>query len=271
MNEQLKNKFPEWCSDMEQGQNTLMLSDDLDSLLGCAIEKFVKGNEINYFYNFNRIFVENREDKRKIIGVDLAIHKGKSWCNHVVRIHPNDYVNPQTANINALLKISSHNYFDKYAMSTVLIMWSYYGLPLPTTKVGKMLLLCIDSSFLGHYDDRFKSVHNQYLKLLGFEELIDLLNETNKSDYSHLQREYKTKEKIILNSEGYLETDLPLAELQEVFCLPINLPKKQFDLLAEFKSASGETWQVSSKDKLENVFSFALTGKKKFKYTYFGC
>lgn len=268
MKKKLKDKFPLWCSDMEQGQNTLMLTDDLDSLLGCAIEKHVKGNDINYFYNFNKIYVADQEDERKAIGIDSALHSGKSWCNHVVRINENDYVNPQTANINALLKVHSGNYTKKYAMSTVLTMWSYYNLPLPETKEGKMLLLCVDSSFLGHYNETFKPIHNAYLELMGFEELIDLLNETHKFEYEMLQEKYKTKAKIKLNSEGYLQTDLPLAELQGVFNLPLKLPEQQFTLRNQFKEGKGEVWRTPSKDQLENVISFALTGKKFFKYTY---
>lgn len=266
----LKDKFPQWCSDMERNQNTLMLTDDFDSLLGCAIEKHVKGNEINYFYNFNKIFVADREDKRKAIGIDLAIHKGKSWCNHVVRINENDYVNPETANINALLKVHSGNYTKKYAMSTALTMWSFYGLPLPKTKEGKMLLLCVDSSFLGHYNDSFKSIHNQYLQLLGFDELVDLLNQTTKSEYFNLQRKFNTKAKIQLNREGYLQTDLPLAELQGFFDFPIELPTQQFTLRNTFKEAKGYTQTTRSKDELNNLVSFALTGKREFKYTFLG-
>lgn len=268
MKQILKERFPEWCFNYEQGQNALILTDDLDSLLGCAIEKYVKGNDINYFYNFNKLYVADKSDERKVIGIDLALHKGKSWCNHVVRINEDDYVNPQTANINALLKVHSGNYFKKYAMSTVLTMWSYYGLPLPKTKEGKMLLLCVDSSYLGHYDDRFKDVHNAYLRLLGFDELIDLLNETYKFEYELLQGKYKTKAKIKLNNNGYLQTNLPLAELQGFFDFPIELPTQQFTLRNQFKEAQGDTFRTQSKEQLGNLVSFALTGKRKFKYTY---
>ncbi|MGV3266201.1 hypothetical protein ACEE99_20220 [Cytobacillus pseudoceanisediminis] len=269
MKKVLKERFPEWCSDFTQGQNSLILTDDFDSLLGCAIEKYVKGNDINYFYNFNKLYVADRSDDKKALGIDLALHKGKSWCNHVVRINENDYVNPQTANINALLKVHSGNYTKKYAMSTVLTMWSYYGLPLPKTKEGKMLLLCVDSSYLGHYREAFKDVHNEYIRLLGFEELIDLLNETTEFDYELLQGKYRTKAKIQLNKDGYLQTNLPLADLQGFFDFPIELPSQQFTLRNQFKEGKGNTFQTHSKDKLgENVVSFALTGKKYFKYTY---
>lgn len=269
MQQILKEKFPAWCFNYEQGQNSLILTDDLDSLLGCAIEKFVKGNEINYFYNFNKLYVNDRLENKKAIGIDLALHKGKSWCNHVVRINKDDYVNPQTANINALLKVHSGNYFKKYAMSTVLTMWSFYDLPMPKSKEGKMLLLSIDSGYLGHYDDRFKDIHAEYLKLLGFDELIDLLNNTYKFEYEFLQGQYKTKEKIKLNKDGHLETNLPLAEMQGFFYFPIELPTQQFTLRNQFKESKGETFRTNSKEKLgQNLVSFALTGKKKFKYTY---
>lgn len=269
MQQELKNKFPEWCFDFTQGQNILVLTDDLDSLLGCSIENYVKGNDINYFYNFNKLFVADKSDKRKAIGIDLALHKGKSWCNHVVRINKDDYVNPQTANINALLKVHSDNYFKKYAMSTSIMMWSFYDLPLPKTKEGKMLLLCIDSSFLGHYDNRFKDIHTAYLELLGFNKLIDLLNNTSKFEFEMLQSKYKTKAKIKLNNQGYLETKLPLAELQGFFDIPLELPRQKFELMIQFNDTTGSTYQIKSKDQInKQIISFALTGRNKFKFTY---
>lgn len=269
MKNELKERFPEWCFNNEQGQNSLILTDDLDSLLGCAIEKYVKGNDINYFYNFNKLYVADRTDKRKAIGIDLALHKGKSWCNHVVMINEDDYFNPQTANINVINKINSKNYTKKYAMSTVLTMWSFYNLPLPETKEGKMLLLCIDSGYLGHYNDSFKDVHTAYLKLLGFEELIDLLNETHKFEYEMLQGKYNTKAKIKLNNEGYLQTKLPLAELQGLFGIPLELPTQQFTKMFQFQDDEGSTYNIKSKEQInKRIISFALTGSKKFKYTY---
>lgn len=269
MEQKLKERFPSWCFNYEQGQNALILTDDLDSLLGASIEKHVKGNDINYFYNFNKLYVADSMDNKKAIGIDLALHKGKSWCNHVVRISEDDYVNPQTANINAILNIHRENYTKKYAMSTALLMWSFYDLPLPKTKEGKMILLAIDSGYLGHYDDRYKKVHTEYLQLLGFPELIDLLNETTKFEFEMLQGKYKTKAKIKLNNEGYLQTTLPLAELQGFFDFSLELPTQQFILRNQFQDGKGETYTIKSKEQIDkNIISFALTGSKKFKYTY---
>lgn len=269
MKERLKERFPKWCFDYKKDQYATMLTDDFDSLLGCAIEQYIKGNKINYFYDFNKIYVADSDNNKKAIGIDLAIHQGKSYCNHVVRIHENDYVNPDTANINALLNVHKDNYFKKYAMSTALMMWSLYDIPLPETKEGKMILLSVDSGYLGHYRDSFRNIHSAYLYQLGFEELIDLLDETKEENYKALQKQYNLKAKIKLNNEGYLQTDLALAELQGFFDFPIKLPAQQFNLRYQFNVAEGYTNSIKSKDQIDKkIISFALTGRKKFKYTY---
>ncbi len=103
--------------------------------------------------------------------------------------------------------------------------------------------------------------------MLGFDELIDLLNETTKADYLHLQQKYNLKSKIKLNNEGYLETDIALAELQGFFDFPIELPNKQFTLLAQFKTQDDYTYRIHSKDQIPNLISFALTATRKMKYT----
>ncbi|MFD2703926.1 hypothetical protein [Salibacterium lacus] len=267
MKERLKERFPAWCEDFTKEQHTTCLTDDLDSLLGCSIEKMVKGNPINHFYSFDQLYTADKSDKRKAIGVDLALNEGKSWCNHVVRIHEDDYVNPDTANINAVLNVHKGNYFQKYAMSTALMMWSYYQLPLPESEEGKKLLLSIDSSFLGHYDNRFKGVHNAYLRELGFEELINCLDRTSKKEFFDIQQKYNTKAKIKIDGNGYLYTKLPLAELQGIFNVPLELPQQQFQKTHEFESKEGSTYTTNSKNNLPHLVSFALTGTKKFKYT----
>lgn len=269
MNQKIKSKFPKWCHNSKKGEYATVLTNDLDSLLGCMIEKQVNNNEINYYYNFNRLFVANSDDSRGLLGIDLALHKGRSFCNHVVKINADDYVNPDTANINVIKNIHQGNYTDKYAMSTALLMWSFYDLPLPKTKEGKMLLLAIDSGFLGHYSGRFNEVHTHYLELLGFTELNDLLNNTTKNDYIKLQKQYNTKSEITLNKEGYLQTKLPLDELEGLFGVSLELPEQQFKVQNKFKEKKGYTYNVNTKDKLEgNIISFALTRQNQYKYTY---
>jgi len=144
-------------------------------------------------------------------------------------------------------------------------MWAYYNLPLPKTKEGKMLLLAIDSGFLGHYNNNFKDTHNAYLRLMGFGELIDLLEETPKGKFFDIQDKYNTKAKIYLNDDGYLHTTLPLAELEGLFGVPLELPSSKFTLQYEFESHFASS--NIQKESISNLVSLAVTGKNKVKYT----
>lgn len=266
MEQKLKEQFPKWCSSNKEFST--VLTNDIDSLLGCMIEQMVTGNDINYFYDFNSLFVMDKYIQKPLLGIDLA-NNGCCWDNHVTLIDENDKINPNSANLNTINRINKDNYFTKYAGSTALLMWSYYGLSLPETDEGKIALLSIDSAFLGHYDSRFKYIHNNYFEQLGFTELIDLLNRTSKNDYFNIQQEYKIKAPIKLNENGILVTQLPLAELQGIFDVPIELPKQLFTKSHRWQSKNGQFKNINSKRDLEGkVISFALTGKNKFSYTY---
>ncbi|GAA0432640.1 hypothetical protein GCM10008983_06550 [Lentibacillus halophilus] len=266
MKKELRDKMPEWCFAPERNYSTV-LTNDIDSLVGCAIEHEVNGNQINYFYDFDNIYKQDKNVRKPSLGIDLALTYGKCWDNHVTRIQHDSHVNPQSANVNSILNISGNNYFDKYAGSTALLMWSFYGLPLPPTKLGKMLLLSIDSAFLGHYDDKFKDVHNKYLRLLGFEELITILNETDKQDYYDLIRKYKLNSDIKINEDGYLQTELPFEVLSEGLNLQLDLPSRPFHLQNEYESKYGTVTGNESGKLKPNVVSFALTNRKFYKYT----
>lgn len=265
MNKRLKEQFPEWC--FENKPLSVTLTNDIDSLLGCTIEKIVKGNEINYFYDFDKVYVMDKNVCKPTLGIDLAFTTGRCWDNHVTRMRKDSKVNPNSANINSILNISGDNYFSKYAGSTAMLMWSFYGLPLPETKLGKMLLLSVDSAFLGHYDSRYKKVHNNYLRMLGFEELIDLLNETNKQGYYDLIREYKLHESIEIDEQGYLQTNLPLSVLSEALETELELPSQPLTLLNSFKSVGRAVKGDEIGELNSNIVSFALTNRKFYKFT----
>ncbi|MEB2264154.1 hypothetical protein LAV77_05010 [Priestia megaterium] len=268
MKNKLKTLFPDWCADYEKSKYSTILTDDLDSLMTCAIERHVKSNDINYFYNFNELYVSDRSDKRKPIGCDLALVKGRSWCNHVVRIKKDDTVNPQTANINALLKVSRENYTKKYAGSAALTAWSYYDLPLPKTREGQLLLMSIDSAYLGHYSPYFKSTHNAYLDMMGFPQLIDLLNNTTVKEFKDIKQKYNTYSKIKLDPHGNLTTQLNLQEIQKLFDFEIALPERQFQLRNKFEYVKDENiTNTDSKDGIPNLISFALVYKNTASYT----
>lgn len=270
MNEDLKSKFPSWC--FEDTPLAVTLTDDIDSMVGCAIEKMVKGNEINYFYTFDSVYKMDHNVQLPTLGIDLAF-TGNTRCfdNHVTRLHKDSKVNPNSANINSILNISGNNYYQKYCGSTALVMWSFYGLELPESKLGKMLLLSIDSSFKGHYDNRYREVHNKYLRLMGFDELIDLLNETEIQEYWDLIREYKLSSKhggkIIINDDGYLQTQLPLEILSKELRIKLELPKQQFTLHKQYKNNGRQVNGDEIGELHRSIISFALTGKRYYKFT----
>lgn len=265
MKQELKNKFPKWCFDNQS--HATVLTDDLDSLVGCAIENEVNNNHINYFYNFDNVYKLNQDNHLSSLGIDLALTYGKCWDNHVTRIHKNSVVNPKSANMNSVLNVSGSNYYEKYSMSTAVLMWSFYGLPLPESRLGKMLLLCIDSGFAGHYNNKFKDIHTYYIKQLGFPELIDLLNNTSINEFFELQRQYKLKKDINIDQNGYLHTELPIMTLSKALNLQLDLPSQPFTLQKEYKSHNSFVKSSEPNSFKKNVISFALTGKKKYKYT----
>jgi len=267
MKQEIKSLFPNWVNDNEKGKYTLALTDDIDSLLSSVLLQQIKGYEINYFYDFENLYVKDKENKKRAVGIDFAIQNGKTWDNHTTMINKNDTYNIESANLNNILKINKENYFQKYAMSTVLQIISYYNIDLPTTEEGKMILLSIDSSYLGHYDNRFKNTHNKYLEMLELDELIDVLNRHTKSEFEQIQKKYNLKSKIWINQNGILETNLNLAELQGFFNVNLSLPSEPFTLMKQFtRSTKTDINQFQNIDK-KRLFSFALTNRNYCKFS----
>lgn len=261
MQKDLKELYPDWCKSYQD--RNLVLSDDMDSLLSTTLLNMVQGYEINYYYTFKGIHVLNPNDTRKTIGVDMAIKKGMTWDNHVVKIHEDDFVNPQSANINALLGINQSNYFQKFCGSTALQIYSYYDIPLPTTDEGKLYLMTIDSSYLGHYDNRYKEVHNNYFEMLGYTELIDLLNRTSEFRFDYMKANDRLTFKN--NEVTFRKQDKEYAE--KLLGLELILPTGDFQLLQDFKRGANKISDIKNPIYYDDIFSYALTGKNYISYS----
>lgn len=272
MNKDLKAKFPTWVDNNVEGEFTVCLSDDLDSLLGATILRELKGYEIKHFYSFEDFYsIDN--DKRKAIGVDVALMNGMVWDNHVTMLGKYDKVNNQSANVNAIMQISRDNYTKKYAGSTALTMWAYYGIPLPSTDEGKIMLLSIDSAFKGHYSG-FKHVQNGWLEELGMQELIDIQNKYDVLDFVKVKRQYDSSKKIFLHN-GKLTTQMNLEGISKLLEISILLPD---DIFYHRKSLDSTRIDISkmksaNKDLIEDkynreIFSLALTSKNTVSLTF---
>jgi hypothetical protein len=269
MKKDIKEKFPSWVNDTDKNY-TLCLSNDLDSLLSCIYLKLFKGYYISHFYTFNSIGqIKGHEPiPHNLIGVDIALEQGKTWDNHVTMFNKNDFVNEQSANLNAINRISRENYFNKYCGSTLLQILSYYEFDISNlSEQAKMILLCIDSSFLPFYTS-FKDTGTYYMKdILGFTELVELTERHTKAEFEELNKKYNLKAAITVK-KGYLHTDIDLASLSEVFLMPIELPTEGFKELADFKQASIRLLKgYYNVEKPTDVFSIAVTGRDYYKYS----
>jgi len=222
MKQEYREMFPSWVND-KYTEYTLCLSNDIDSLLSCIYLKQIKGYKISHFYDFTGTY--KRLDSKKVIGVDISLHRGKCWDNHVTMLHKDDYCNPDSANLNNILGISRENYFNKYCGSTLLEILSYYDVDISNySEEAKMILLAIDSTFKGYYSiyENDNKANRFYLcDVLEFEELYNVLETHNQKDFIEIIKKYNLNSTISINQNGILETDINLAELSKVFsCAP---------------------------------------------------
>lgn len=268
MNNELQRLLPKWVHGNEK--HDLVLSNDIDSLASCAVLKKVKGWEIKYFYDFNKIYktTEKRENKYVKCWVDVAIKKGHAFDNHVSRIDLFDDWNDDMVNLNNCYWISNEDYCNKYAGSTLLEVWSIYNLPLPQTEKGKMILLAIDVAFKGFYSDKFHDTQKRYLcEDLGFYELYDVIKRHNKDEFYDLIAEYGLNADIKCN--GNLETKLKLEEIGKLLGLELDLPTDRFKAIHELeivdKKITPQHKYLTDIDK--SMVTAALTYKDKIRYS----
>lgn len=276
MKKEYKEKFPKWCNDTKTWYSTC-LTNDLDSLFSCIILEKIKGYPIEYFYDFNSLWESEYSFMGKCIGVDLDIifNQCEAWGNHTTILY-DDVYNANCANLNIIDKIGRDNYYEKYAGSTLLTIMSYYDWDISKySEEAKMVLLCIDSTYLGYYSnwEIFKNRNKYYLvDVLEFEELYKLQQKYKRKDFELLQAKYKLKSKIEMQ-EGRLSTGIDLEGLSKLFNLPFVLPEDNFKQIKRFKDIAislNKTKEYPSKDTLKaNVFTMALTNKNFLKLSIF--
>lgn len=263
MDKRLYDKFPQWSKEKQEG-HYMLGTDDLDSQATQSILNQVFGYEQNMYATRNGIYmIDNNINKH--IGVDLALLNGfKTYDNHVTLLDNKSIVNNNSANINSILKINTKdNYFKKCAFSTLLQVMSLLNVPLPKTDEGKMFLLSIDSSHFGHYNKNFKQVHNTYLELLGFTELIDICNKYSKDSISNMRKgEYLTFQNGILSYNEYYKK-----HAEQHLGYELYFPKEKFQNIANCDTIRTNVSNIDNSTLNKNVFSCAFTGKNQVSYT----
>ena len=275
MNGEYLSKVPEWYKSNEKFD--LVLSDDIDSLTSVAVIQSIHPNwEVDYFYDFDNIYADNdvyfKENKSATrVWVDVAIVKEEmAFDNHISRKDMEDYTNSLCINPNILANVTNYGYRRKYAGSTALLVWSLYNIPLPKTEEGKMLLLCIDSTFKGFYDSRFKDRNRFFLcDVLGLEELYEVEKRHTISEFYQIISKYELSSKIRYNSETKrIETKLDVATIGEMLGIEIKLPTKEFNHWRSFKQCQGNMCGVKSvKDISKGLVTLAFTFQNVAKYS----
>lgn len=285
----LKQKHFQWAFDYKEVPNRVIaMSDDLDSLISCCFYSYLTGYPIEYFYDFSSMSAIEPKDTRERIYIDIAVRQGKCIDNHVQRITLKSKVNNEAINFNSIYEICSDNYFDKFAMSTLIMLYATYRneMPLPLSELGKMVVLSQDSGYMGFYNEDYKEAFIHNLKELGLEELLEVLENRTLEEFEKISNELKSeigtkigikkgklyffkfegegkeKVRIVMDSE---KVDKRLGRLSELLGFPIALPKDTFEVISFYRVVYATLNEAQYHLNNDEVFSYALTGKDKVK------
>lgn len=274
MKEKFLEKVPVWYKDFDKYD--MVLSDDIDGLISTSALKFAKNWDIEYFYDFETLYIADeiyfKEDKsvtRVWADVSIVIQNEKTFDNHINRVNLKDYTNPNAINPNIITDITNENYYDKYLGSSALVIWSLYDIPLPESEEGKMLLLAIDTTFKGFYGkQQYKDRNKFYLcDVLGFQELYEVQKRHTSTEFYQIIGRYNLAAKTRLNGEGYLRTDLDLKILSELLGIPINLPVKHMTEWRHLENKFSSFYGLKSIKDISQLVTIAFTGQNKGAYS----
>lgn len=262
----------------------LILTDDLDSLLGTSILKSVKGWDIEQVFLF-KADKENKYDYlgqidgelHEAVGVDLALMNGKCFDNHLTAFSYGQKPNPQSVNLNNLCNIYRGSYGKKYNTSTVLLLWSLYNLPKENlSEELMMMLLSIDGTQDAYYlyQERFRSTLYKWLvEVLDLPEFYKVFERHCHADFVAVREKYNFDPRRskgngkISASKGTLVTQIDIDGLNELLAwecdVQIELPTVRFRKTATFRDVIVDI-SNSYPSKIEKlcdgeIYSYAIT------------
>ncbi|MCB2354472.1 hypothetical protein [Clostridium estertheticum] len=278
MNKKYLDKLPEWYKDITNSYG-LSLTDDIDSLLSAVILQNMFDVKINSFYTFKELYkVDNQlEANKETIAIDADVTSGKGFGNHVVRPLESSKVNPDIINLNAIFPVyaNSLQYHKKAATSTLLTVMSLYNCNIECfSEEAKMLLLTIDSTFLGYYSEYTndnKACKFFLCDVLELNGLYEVLKNHTKKEFLDLKEEFSLNSKITVDKNGYLKTDIDLFWIGMVLRLDVclELPKDKFILDKTYKKGYGRLSDLAKFcNKKFTIISLAATSKYFICFTY---
>lgn len=271
MKQYYKDKAPKWTIEELNLERDLIFGTDSDNSISCNLLEDITGGKWkpNYYFDFENMY-GSKYTGNKIIGVDMAFIKNfRTFDNHLSQQFNSSKYNPNCFNMNLYKGITADkSYCKKFPFSTLMLIMGYYDIPLPETQIGKEIILAVDSSFKGHYTSNsfFKNIHTEWLELMGFSELYDILEQRSMSYFYELQEEFNLNSKIIMNNDGYLETNIDLKAIQPYLDWKLYIPDQQFELIKECKL--GHINDINKERLPDNVISLAYTSKNRASFTY---
>ena len=284
LKDELKQKLPQWYKDTENKYG-LILTDDIDSLLGCAILK-AKMN-----WNIQEVMLFNAKHNSEIsidwhgvadnatheaIGVDFAKVNGKCFDNHVTLFNSDDTYNNEAINLNHIYGVNRNIYGQKYNSSTALLLWSLYDLPkenLPDELM--MLLLTIDSTYYSffHNNKQFQRQNRRWLvDQLNLSQFYECQTRHKQYEFKEIAKKYGVKEKIYVK-DHYLHTDIDIDGINDLLLWDtpcwLELPTNKFYTKDFYKDITVDIKNnpQSISDICDDPYCYALTRKNQIKYS----
>lgn len=273
MNQEIKQYIQQFDF-LYQPEKKIIFNNDADGHFSTCLAKSVNQWLPVGMYDFKNLFVDEnyikQMTKQELVWLDVSVLGNRQAIDmHVTKIHKDDPVNKNSININNYMNIHRDNYTKKCAWGVHLAILAYFqAIDLHSlTDRQKALLWLPDSSYESFYFD--KDNFYRYVELFGLQSLTDVLEKHPKEDFRKFQDKLNTRGKIWVDEQGKLQTNIRLDLIQEI--LPMvdwSLPQGTYRNIKTFEAVEKEIhFTIPRERACDNMFSFALTKKKKLKYS----
>lgn len=273
MNQELKQYIQQFDF-LYQPDKKIIFNNDADGHFSTCLARSVNQWLPIGMYDFENLFVDEnyiqQMTKQELVWLDVSVLGNRQAIDmHVTKIHEDDPVNKNSININNYMNIHRDNYTKKCAWGVHLAILAYFQ-PIDLNKLSdeqKALLWLPDSSYESFYFDR--DTFYGYVEMFGLQALTDVLEKHPKEDFRKFQHKLNSRGKIWVVGNGRLQTNIRLDRIQEI--LPIidfSLPNGTYKNIKSFTAVEKEIHFTIPREHVhDDMFSFALTKKKKLKYS----
>ena len=265
-----------WLHKLENAQ--VRMSNDNDGVVESSLLRHEKGWETTQFYDYE-VLAQRKgvSSTLPVVAVDCGVTNDTSIHsadNHVGSYSEDSFVNPNAINLNLFNQVTPNHYTDKFAMSTTFLTWVSLLKPLPSSEVGKMILIALDGGHAGYYGD-FREQYLRNLEQLGAkEELLPILEKHTKEDFEQflVEKLGAGKDKVhLIMGDGELWV---LEEMYEVYefiskelGFPVGLPKGDFTTVEEYQKLTGHIDAIGDLSKRDDIASWAYINSKTVSYS----